>query len=481
MSEQILISGILDVTEDTVRNQKTNLSLNNISGILAQVEDYLIRDNAGEVSAFGTQGFLFRNFWRDQTITRTGVDSAPIFTGVIHDTGWRRDDFGFQAKVQGRNSLGVFLDFQVEENEIFEQDPLTGLSLYEVKLNTDVGETTVEVTYTGANPLDTEIPVPSLVAFTDSLIPRYQVLEQTSIGMPARTKTILLDRALEVALIADQQVSVSLATDRTPAAGIKRALISGGLGAFVGSSFDLIDASDAANGFTIRMHILVTDNVTLGSHIATLLELGDLWLTFNSQTGVIDVVRGLAWDGLGITTRATDNEFIGREDLTFDTSNLIFAYDLFFSDGAEIQQAQREVDQTIIDQWANSRVWTPIKPKGTVIMGENYLYSNALTADFFGQRRLDYFGVPRVRFKASMKPAESGNPLKLFNLQLLTELALTIRLHENQFFIDEPAKVVQFNFDEDRQVYPSVTLELTNYLAPNIPRDVIFPITPVPI
>ncbi|KKK67607.1 hypothetical protein LCGC14_2952370, partial [marine sediment metagenome] len=277
-----------------------------------------------------------------------------------------------------------------------------------------------------------------------------------------------------------QDVAVTVPTNRTPAAAIKRALISGGLGAFVGSSFDLIDASDAANGFQIWMHILTTQNKTLGSHIAKLLELGDLWLTFNVQTGAIDVVRGLAWDGIGIVTRATDNEFINREDLDFDSSNLIVAYDLFFVNGAEIGRAQGEVDQTIIDQWANSKVWTPIKPQGRTIMTENYLYSNAATADFFGQRRLDYFGVPRVRFKTSMKPAESGNNLKLYNLQLLTQLALTIRLHENQYFIDEPARVVQFTFDENRQVYPSVTLELTNYLAPNITRDVTFPVRPVP-
>lgn len=203
-------------------------------------------------------------------------------------------------------------------------------------------------------------------------------------------------------------------------------------------------------------------------------------MTFNEQTGAIDVVRGLAWDGFAIETRATYNEFIGREDLDHDSSNLIFAYDLFFANGAEIGRAQREVDQTIIEQYANSKVWTPIKPKGRTIMGEPYLYTDALTADFFGQRRLDYFGVPRVRFKTSMKPAESGNPLKLYNLQLLTEMATSFRTHENQFFIDEPVRVVQFTFDEDRQVYPSVTLELTNYLAPNITRDVTFPVRPRP-
>jgi len=205
-----------------------------------------------------------------------------------------------------------------------------------------------------------------------------------------------------------------------------------------------------------------------------------LWLTFNVQTGAIDVVRGLAWDGFGITTRATDNEFIGREDLDFDNSNLVFAYQLYYVNGAEIGEAEGEVDQTIIDQWANSAVWSPIRPGGRAIMTEKYLYSTSATADFFGQRRLDYFGVPRVRFKTSMKPAESGNPLKLYNLQLLTQLAVSIRLHENQYFVDEPARVVQFNFDEARQVYPSVTFELTNYLAPNITRDVVFPIKPVP-
>jgi len=241
----IIISDVLDVTDETVRNQKTNLSLNNVTGILAQVEDYLIKDTKGEVSAFGTQGFLFRNFWRDQTIKRTGVDSRPIFTGVIYSTGWRRDDFGYQAKVQGRNSMGVFLDFQTEENDIFEQDPITGLSLFEVDGAHAVGVNDVAVTYTGSNPLDTEIPIPSLIAFNDSLIPRYQVLEQTSSGSPLRTTSVKLDRALEVALVDNQDITVTTATNRTPSAAIKRALVSAGLAAFVGSSFDICFEPDA--------------------------------------------------------------------------------------------------------------------------------------------------------------------------------------------------------------------------------------------
>lgn len=475
----IIISDILDVTEDTVADQKSNLSMNNVMGILAQVKNYLIRDNKGEVSAFSTQGFLFRNFWRDQTVKETGVDSNPIFTGVVKQTGWRHDNFGFQAKVQAQNSVGVFLQFQTDEADVFEQDGATGLSLFEVDGAHPVGSTDIAVTYEGANPGATEVPTPSLVAFTDSLIPRYQVLEQTSAGAPLRTTSIKLDRALEVALVDDQQITVTIPVNRTPAAAMKRALISAGLGAFVGSSFDLIDASDAANGFQIWMHILTTDNISLASHLAKLLELGDLWLTFNEQTGGIDVVRGLAWDGLAIATRATDNEFIGREDLDFDSSNLIAAYQTFYVSGAEIGEAKGEVDQTIIDQYANSKPWQPIKPKARMIMGENYLYSNAPTADFFGQRRLDYFGVPRTRFKASLKPSESGQNLKLYNLQLLSQLAVTFRTAENQFFIDEPARVVAYTFDEDRQVYPMVTLEFTNYLAPNITRDVTFPTVPV--
>ncbi|KKL83385.1 hypothetical protein LCGC14_1975250 [marine sediment metagenome] len=205
----VIISDILNVTDDTVRNQKTSLSLNNITGILAQVEDYIIRDNKGEVSAFSTQGFLFRNFWRDQTIKRTGVDSAPIFTGVIYQTGWRRDDFGYQAKLQGRNSMGVFLNFKVDEAGIFEQDGVTGLSSFTVNGAHAVGVTSVALTYTGSNPSDVEVPIPSLVAFTDSLIPRYQVIDQTSAGVPLRTTSVELDRGLEVALTNGQDVTVS--------------------------------------------------------------------------------------------------------------------------------------------------------------------------------------------------------------------------------------------------------------------------------
>jgi len=264
----VIISDILNVTDDTVRNQKTSLSLNNITGILAQVEDYIIRDNKGEVSAFSTQGFLFRNFWRDQTIKRTGVDSAPIFTGVIYQTGWRRDDFGYQAKLQGRNSMGVFLNFKVDEAGIFEQDGVTGLSSFTVNGAHAVGVTSVALTYTGSNPSDVEVPIPSLVAFTDSLIPRYQVIDQTSAGVPLRTTSVELDRGLEVALTNGQDVTVSTPVNRTPAAAIKRALISGGLSAFVGSSFDVIDAADSAAGYQIWMHILSTENLTLGSHIA---------------------------------------------------------------------------------------------------------------------------------------------------------------------------------------------------------------------
>lgn len=473
MPRQILISGSLDATEDTVSATKSNAQLNNVAGILAQVRDYVLRDNVGKYSPFTNRGFFARNQWRNQDITDTNEAGFKIFNGAINSLASVRNDFGFTTIVKSREAMGIILEFKVEENDIFAQDALTGLS--EFRINNGAGYPAghtgpITIDAQGATPV-ADIPAPSLVAFTDSLIPRYQILSLDA-------TSITLDRALESILVDDQQLRVHTAVERTGAATMRRSLISAGLANRLGSSFIEIDAVDSAAGRKLRLFILSTDNITLKSHLALVLELCDLYLTFNPQTGIIDIVRGLDFDGLAITDRVSDDELIGPIETTYDFSKLVFGYDLFFSNGSEIGQAQGQVDESVIDDWANEKVWSPLKPGGSAVMGEKYLYNSGPTADFFGERRLAFYGQPRIIVTSPVKQAFSGNPLDFLNIQLVKAFSVSMKTSRNEFFAEEPARVVGFVYDENNFVYSKVSFMLTNIPTPNIPRIVDYPATP---
>lgn len=473
----LIISDIQDASADVIDRSTGSVQINNVSGILAQTRRYLLRDENGQYTPFSPAGFFARNQYRNQSVEETNDAGFKLFTGSVRSVSWMRDERGIRTDVETMEPIGVLLKWRIDENSVYEQDGGTGLSNFDLTAAADVGDTTINLTHlSGTTGLT--IPVPSMFAATDSLIPRYQITGFTEVG--AGDYTITLDRALEKAIpigSGSPQVYISEPVERTPADAIRRALISAGLTSRIGGSFSQIHASDTAANYKIWMHILTTDNVQLGQHIAQLLELGDLWMVYNTNTGTVDVIRGLEWQGNTIVDRLTDKEIMLPMSLIDNVDRLLYAYDTFYATGSEIGQAQDTVDQTLIDSWAASNVFQPIKPKDRAIITEKYLYNNATTADYFGARRINYDGVPRLQLKCRVKEYYSGS-LRPVDIQLGKEYRVSFQANENTFFIDEPARVLGYNYNQKANLYDNVLLEFTNFRYPNITRSVQAPIQP---
>lgn len=457
--------GAIDVTDKVFQRGRSNAALNDVAGILAQQRTYLLADNEGENSPFTPFGSLFRNDWRNGTIEETDRDGAEIFTGSINSVETRIDQNGYQTFIQAREPLGVILKFKVEENDISTH------SGFLVNGTASKGSTSITID-TGT----TDIPTGSQVTFEDDLVPRYQIISTS--GSP--TTSITIDRPLEFEVSDNDAVRISVPTEKTAALAIFDALVSAGLSSRLGSTFASINTANLASSRLIRMHVRIEDRITLASHIAKLLEFGNLYLTV-STSGIIDIQEGLQWTGTKASNTVTSNEIIPPVRTFYDNSRLIRGYDcLYFDDTTDrVRVASGDVDQTVIDQWAGQDRWQPIDAKSSLAIDYNYLYNSAATADSYGRDRLDYFGVPRIRVNCKLKNFRNKNPLDTISPQLVKEFALTYPVSTVTNFVDEPARVVEFNFDDRSKSYTSVTFELTNNPSPNIPRNI--PESAVPV
>ena len=83
------------------------------------------------------------------------------------------------------------------------------------------------------------------------------------------------------------------------------------------------------------------------------------------------------------------------------------------------------------------------------------MYANVTSAEYFGERRLQYFSKPRTEINCTAKPAYSNDPLRPLDLYLGKQVRASIRT-----FSEVPAIVVGYEYDERRLQYTKVRLQL---------------------
>lgn len=450
----------VDVSEQILVRGANTAAITDILGQIAQSRSYSIADHVGEINPFASSGLLFLNSWRNETIKETEVNEREVFTGSIKRVGMRFDRAGFQTTIQAVEPIATFLKFFVEENDS------TTHSGFLVNAAQSAGAQTITID-TGT----TDIPAGAQVTFSKFLVPRYQVT--ASSGSP--TTSITLDRPISEDLADNTAVRISLPTSKTIPAAIFDSLVAAGLGDRLGANFGLLDTQEVSR--TITMFIRIEDEIELGSHVSKLLELGNFSLSVNAA-GTLDLIDDLAWDGSEIVDKLTASELIDPYEIKYNDSRLVIGYDLLFISGNNVEVASGDVDQTIIQEYGGVKPWQPISSRGSLPIEYPYLYSDATTADFYGAKYLDYWGVPRVRVSAKMKQSISSNPLQRIQAQVGKEFALTIPVATNQSLLEEPSRLIAYQYNESQQVFDQVVFELTNFPSPNVPREVDAPTEP---
>lgn len=458
---------LIDITDKVKNTGRTKVSLNDVVGLLSDRRTYELADSDGTLSAFTPNGQLNINDWRNQTITETDPDneSTPKFTGSIFTVGRSIDDRGYTTKIEARSPLAVVLQFVVEENDV------ATYSGFSVNGNTAIGAQTVALSGGSGS-----VPVGTQVTFSTDLVPRYEV--KAASGSP--TSSITLDRPLEIALTNADPVRFSVPVFKTAAGAIFDALNTAGVPIEnLGSSFASINSVRLAAGHTIRMHLRIEDRITTAQHISELLKLGDLYLT-TDRNGIINVVEGLAFDGVQAGQTLGENEISAPANLVYDTSRLYQGYDCLYhvASDSSVAIASGDADQYYVDRWAAQARFQPIEARSSLSIDYRYLYNNATTADFYGLRILDYFQVPRVNLQCVVKGFANNNPCERIQASLVEDYNVSLPISSGNNIAFEPAKVIAADYNETTQ-QSQLTLQFTNAPLPGFFKNVVDPETPV--
>ena len=458
-TDMIVLNDILDITRDVVRVNDDNASWSDIFGLIAKKRDYTIKDPVGRYSPFIAKGYFNRNPWRAMPIRETDENGRTVFDGQIYDVKAMDDGRRRAVVISCRDPLGVKLDWPVNMCD------LTTFGGWKVDAYTAAGSSTVSLSAISGSPAD--IPVNAIVSFNDDYSPSYRVT-----AVDTGTDTITLDRVLAEEITGDTPVNVAVPTLETAAGAIKRALESAGIGSRIDASFSILDLSDAANNRKLWFFIRPENKVKLRDFIARVMEMGDIYISVPAN-GVISARRGLKTDGERNLRRITGSEFIApMTGPYYDTTRLIYAYDVVYtvpsvqlSTGAALSGNARKISNQVsgdsLSEYAATDVWRPVPLESSDIREYTILYSSESCARYFAERRLAYFGVPRVRIKCAMKRAESGKPDKRFSLALFDDFSVSYPVTTGIDSTDMNAVVVAYTYNFEQRKYSDVELELT--------------------
>jgi hypothetical protein len=431
-------------------------SLSDIFGRLVRERRFSVSDPDGVVGNYSDFGIL-RAGYRNVEITETNTHGDTVFVGVINDAGYFRNREGARLSViTAREPFGNLIDWYVETGTLISGSGLA--SYYTTDASAIKGQTQIILTATGTPAI---IPAGSYISFGNFSVPRYYVIESN--GTP--TQNIVLDRALEVNA-PSQIVRCITPIERTVAAEIRATLEAAGLTTKIGDTFRTLDVSDTAAGYLGWFSVRQESKRKLSEYVTKLLEMFDCYLTV-SDSGAIDIYRGLAFDYQRPSFTITDKEIVGDVKIQNDKSRLFWAYDCLYKDADTIGVNSGTVTPATLAAYAASQRFQPIPARSSSINDYTELYANSATATYFGERVMNYYSVPRARLTCGVKPAISGNPSKKINLTLGTRVTVQHKISNRQT-LNEPAIVVAATFDRKERYYTSVTFELCNFLYPGL-------------
>ena len=459
-----------DATDRVFSTGTDSASIADLIGQISKRRKFRLKDNDGALNPLSPSGFFAVNDWRNGEIDYKNQDGQVQFSGAMKSISSKQiKGQGYVLDVDSVEDVGTLLEWPVEEND------KTTHSGFLMAAAGSAGDFTLTVD-TGT----TVIPTGALVSFDTALVPRYQVTSVS--GVP--TTSITIDRGLEVDVADNTSILVSVPVERTAPDAIKLTLQTMGLSAQLDSTFDTLAAEDTAAGATVRLNIVVEENIQASAHLGKLMELMNGILTVNNN-GQIGLIRGLEYRGEPVSNARilSDKEIIPDVESFTTTSSgpgLLIGYDVLYAiNNNEVGVATNNASAENIVKWAPSKRWQPIPQAGNITGAYNYLYSNVTSAVYHAGPILDYYSVPRFRVKCGCKGSFSGNILATIDHQIGSFYFLNMTIAPGIALQFEPVRIVSYVRDVDRNLYPSIELELTNRNAPNLAVDAQLPKVPI--
>lgn len=436
------------------RNKGTDTAaLSSVFDLIVRERNYEISDPLGRFSPLSSKGLFYGLEWENAPIEETDSDGKVLYIGAINNVGYQIGKDGRKTSVTARDQFGVLIDWTVEDADLIsfigstKQYTLTSLAAIGATGSLSIG----------ASGSPSDIPVGAYVSFGLNIVPRYQVTAVTGSGP---TTAITLDRPLEAAVAAGSVLRVIGPVVKSGPKALKDALVSAGLGDKIGYTFDRLAASDSTSGYNLRIFVRQESKIKLSDHLNKVMELTNTYITVNTETGVIDCFRGFQYDGTPIFDSIEPADQVLDITATFDKSKFYYAYDLPYANGGGIA-----IESGTVTSRAKKR-WQPISYSSNKAIDFPVVYDTSVAARYFGQLVSSYYSVPRVRIRTGLKRAKSGHPRNFFNVSLGKRFLVTVRLGDGQVLSAQPAIVTAYTYDKQKQYYPSVELELTNWINP---------------
>jgi hypothetical protein len=454
----IRLFGDTDITSYR-RDVKDSAQLSDAYGRIVRERQYRLNDPISQYNPVVAGSLLDRN-WRNASIEEFDKFGNLTYRAAINDVGFVYADDGRATLITARDTFGVLKDWSVEEYSLLSGAGLA--SYYRSSLNRArqyAGNITL--TAVGTPPPLSAANIGNIVSFEPDIVPRYQI-----VTVPSST-SFTLDRPLEFDITYTTVVRIMAPTVKTGPAAVRDALLAAGV-TNLNTSFNVLDAQDAAAGLQLRLFVRKEQKTKLTDHLNTILDMTDLFLTVNSE-GQVGIIRGLQYDGTLITREITDKEIILPLTVAFDKSKLYFAYDCLYYSSGKVAVTSGTVSNDLLNAYAARERWQPVSASSESPLEYRYLYATQAAADYFGNRRISYNGLPRVRVSCSLKRAPSGRPNEPYNLTIGDKFLLSCSFGGGRGIEREPAVVVGYEYDDEKQYYSRVELELSNYLFPELP------------
>lgn len=449
---------VFDVSSQYTRDVEDSAAINDVFGLIVKERIYKINDAQNNFNPFAP-GSPFSGVWRNGRIIEYDNNNRIIYDALINDVSFTWSGKDKQTLVYARDAFGVLKEWVVEELGLKSEIGMVDFySTDSTNMSQHLGAITL--TATGAPP---DIAKGDIVSFNPAIVPRYSVTGVTGSGP---TVSVNLDRPLEIDVPNGAVLRVMSPAMKTGAAAIRDALLAAGI-TKIGASFAALDAQDTLAGYNLRLFIRKENKVKLTDHLQKILEMTDLFLTVD-QFGQVDIFRGLQYDGLPIFDEISNREIVFPVDIKYDRSRLCFAYDTLYYANGGVSVTSNQISEDLLLQFAARDRWQPVNAQSATSLDYQYLYATKTTADYFGERRINYNGRPRAQVTCGLKQSPSGRPDELYNLSIGRKFLLTIDFGGGRVLTRQPATVVAYSYDRSKQFYPQVTFELTNFLYPEL-------------
>ena len=445
-----------DITDRTRTQASDSAYLSDVMGLLTREKRYEISDSESIYNPFATNSRIGRNTWRNQDIYETADNGQGTFLGAINDVGFESTERGRTTIVNAREPFATLLDYTCEEGTLISDTTLAD----QYTVSAGATQATTLTLTSVSTPAD--IQTGDIISFGNYNVPRYAVISAS--GSPSTSITI--DRPLERGAVGAIVRVIRPATISGPKA-LKNAFTAAGLANYLGGSFDTLDTDDITNQFLLRVFVRIESKIKLSDHIKKIMELTDLYFTVNSA-GIVNIFRGLGYNGTAIRKAITTSEVISPCVITLERQNLFAGYDGLFVSSTNTDVQSGDANSAYIAQWNSKERWQPIDDQGQSITAYSYLYASARSAEYFGQRKVDYNGSMRTRLKMRCKRAPSGTQT-LYNFTLGDQVSLTYDMGGGKSFTSEPAIVVGYSYNREQQYYEDLILELNTWTNETLP------------